>query len=150
MNAIPLIFDAANLFVLPFWFLMVFVPHAGWTRRLMASSGIGPVHLFALLYVLAVVPALIADPAAVSVLLRPSLEGVRGLLGSPGGAAAGWIHYLCFDLFVGISIWRAAHRRGQRFLWVSPLLLLVLMVGPLGWLCYEVISRATGAHTRDA
>jgi hypothetical protein len=26
---------------------------------------------------------------------------VRGLLGSPGGATAGWIH-VCFDLFVGI------------------------------------------------
>jgi hypothetical protein len=66
------------------------------------------------------------------------------LLGSPGGAAAGWIHYLCFDLLVGILIWRSALRREQSFRWVSPVLLLVLMVGPLGWLAYETMSWITG------
>jgi hypothetical protein len=77
----------------------------------------------------------------------PTLPGVQALLGSPGGASAGWIHYLCFDLFIGALVWRTALRRGQSFAWVSPLLILVLMVGPLGWLSYEAVSWITASRT---
>ena len=101
---------------------------------------LGPPHLFALFYVLAVVPAVLADPTALAVLMQPTLAGVQGLLGSPGGASAGWIHYLCFDLFVGVAVWKSARERKHSFSWVSPVLGLVLMFGPLGWLTYEGIS----------
>lgn len=142
MNMPGLVFEWANLLVLPCWALLIFLPRAAVTGLVFDHPRLGPPHLFALFYILAVVPAVLADPAALAVLMQPTLAGVQGLLGSPGGASAGWIHYLCFDLLVGVMIWRSARRRGQRFLWVSPLLLLVLMVGPLGWLAYESVSWA--------
>lgn len=140
MNLTQAFFESANLLVLPCWLLLIVFPRASWTRRIFGHPRFGPPHLFALLYVLAVIPAVLGDPDALGVLMRPTLAGVQGLLGSPGGAAAGWIHYLCFDLFVGTVIWRSALRREQSFRWVSPVLVLVLMVGPLGWLAYEAAS----------
>jgi len=147
MNLPGRLFEWANLLVIPCWALLVFLPRATVTRRLFGHPRWAPPHLFALFYGLAVVPAVLADPAALSVLLRPTLPGVQALLGSPGGASAGWIHYLCFDLFIGALVWRTALRRGQSFAWVSPLLILVLMVGPLGWLSYEVVSWITASRT---
>ena len=144
MTLVRNLFEAANLLVLPCWALLIVFPRAAWTRRFFENPRLGPMHLLALFYVLAVIPAVLADPGALSVLSRPTLAGVQGLLGSPGGAAAGWIHYLCFDLLVGVMIWRSAHRREQSFLWVSLVLVLVLMVGPLGWLAYESVSWVTG------
>jgi len=138
------IFETANLLVLPCWALLILFPRASWTRRVFGHPRLGPPHLFAVCYVVVAIPAVLADPGALAVLTRPTLAGVQGLLGSPGGAAAGWIHYLCFDLLVGVMIWRSALRREQSFRWVSPLLLLVLMVGPLGWLAYETVSWITG------
>ena len=143
MNLTNNLFDWANLLVLPCWALLIVFPRASWTHRIFGHPRLGPPHLFALFYVLTVVPAVLADPGALAVLTRPTLVGVQALLGSPSGAAAGWIHYLCFDLFVGTLIWRSAVRRSQSFRWVSPLLVLVLMVGPLGWLAYEAVSWGT-------
>lgn len=97
-------------------------------------------HLLALIYALTVVPALVSHPESLAALAQPTLEGVKGLFGSDAGAAAGWIHYMCFDLFVGLAVWKSARERGQGFFWVSPVLGLVLMFGPLGWLAYESIS----------
>ena len=143
MTLVARLFEWGNLLVLPCWALLIFLPRAAITGRVFDHPRLGPPHLFALFYVLAVVPAVLADPTALAVLMQPTLAGVQGLLGSPGGASAGWIHYLCFDLLVGVMIWRSARRRGQSFLWVSPVLLLVLMVGPLGWLAYEAVSWGT-------
>jgi hypothetical protein len=135
------LFSVANMLVLPFWILLIFLPRArlsGWVLDKRA-----PVALLALFYAAVVVPVVFRDPSVLAALARPTLEGVQALLSSPFGAAAGWIHFLCFDLFVGLRIREQALKRGQSFLWVSPLLGLVLMLGPLGWLGYSAVSLLT-------
>ncbi len=57
------------------------------------------------------------------------------LFDNPWGALAGWVHYLCFDLFVGRFIMNDAPEGGYR---LAPVLFLTLMAGPVGFLLYGV------------
>ena len=93
--------------------------------------------IFAAIYTMIVIPSLLDSPEALATLASPTLQGVQALLSSDSGTAAGWVHFLCFDLFVGSSVWKSAINKKQSFLWVSPILLLILMLGPLGWLVYQ-------------
>lgn len=141
MNTAELWFNIGNALILPFWGMLFFMPQSKATDWVFQRSKVSPLHLLALIYAITVIPALLSNPENLAALARPTLEGVKGLLGSDAGAAAGWIHYLCFDLFVGVAVWKSARDRKHGFFWVSPVLGLVLMFGPLGWLTYELISR---------
>jgi hypothetical protein len=69
-----------------------------------------------------------------------SLAAVKNLLSSNPILLAGWVHYLAFDLFVGV--WLAERLDAQRI--GRPLQALVLvttfMFGPLGYLLGSVPS----------
>ena len=69
---------------------------------------------------------------------------VRALFMSDGGLLAGWIHYLAFDLFVGIWIAEEADRIGMSRLLQIPILIATFMFGPIGLLIY-LASRTTQA-----
>jgi Domain of unknown function (DUF4281) len=73
-----------------------------------------------------------------------TLAGVMALFDSPGGATIGWIHYLAFDLFVGIWIARNADRRGMHRVVQFPVLFLTLMAGPIGLLLYLLLRQVIG------
>ncbi len=139
MDSFPrLIFDLAGAPLLVFWFLIVFLPVWSWTDKLYRTKL--PMLYLAALYSAVIIHGLIVDPSMFAILLDPDLAGVQTLLGSEIGAAAGWIHFLCFDLLVGTIIWRRALDKGHSFIWVSPILALTLMLAPMGWLLFEVIS----------
>jgi hypothetical protein len=70
-----------------------------------------------------------------------SISEVRALFLSDAGLLAGWVHYLAFDLFVGMWIAAEADRAGvSRFL-QAPMLVATFMFGPIGLLLY-LVSRA--------
>ena len=71
-----------------------------------------------------------------------SIAEVRALFMSDGGLLAGWIHYLAFDLFIGIWIAQYADRIGMGRLLQAPILAATLMFGPFGLLIY-LASSAT-------
>ena len=125
------VFALSNLLVLPFWLLMIVLPHWRWTRRLLASPLV--VVPPALLYAGLILPQL---GAALPALMNPRLAGIAGLLATPGGAAAAWAHFLTFDLFVGRWVYLDSRERGLSALLMAPVLFLVLMLGPLGLLAY--------------
>ena len=64
-----------------------------------------------------------------------SLKGVMRLFDSEIGTFVGWVHYLCFDLFVGRWIMNDAPQGGYR---LAPVLFLTLMFGPAGLLSYLI------------
>jgi len=68
-----------------------------------------------------------------------SLTGVVNLFRSPRIVLAGWIHYLAFDLMVGLYIVTDASRIGITHWWLLPALLLTLIFGPAGLLFYLVM-----------
>ncbi len=68
-----------------------------------------------------------------------TLAEVRILFDIPGMLAAGWIHYLAFDLFVGS--WIAARGAALRLPhWqLLPVLLLTFLFGPAGLLAFMLL-----------
>jgi hypothetical protein len=68
-----------------------------------------------------------------------SLRGVTELFKSPRAVLAGWIHYLAFDLMVGLYIVTDAAHYGIRHGLLLPVLLATLMFGPIGLLLYVAL-----------
>lgn len=73
-----------------------------------------------------------------------SLAQVRQLFDQPGLLAAGWLHYLAFDLFVGTWMARRAGQLGLGHAWVLPCLLLTFLFGPLGLLAFFLVCALRG------
>lgn len=128
---IDLFFRLGNLAILPFWLSMLVAPQSQWTRRLLRTPWMSAV--LAVLYALLVVPE---AGTLLPLLARPQLSEIAALLGTPLGAAAGWLHFLAFDLFVGRWIWKDALDSKFSLGLLRPILLLTLLFGPLGLLLY--------------
>jgi apolipoprotein N-acyltransferase len=131
------LFKISSLFVLPFWALMIFLPHWRVTRRLMSSLLVSATP--AILYALLVIPRFVEVWRAVS---KPELNTVAALLGSPEGATIAWLHFLAFDLFVGRWIYLDSRERGVSAWLMAPVLYLTLMLGPCGLLLYLLLRQA--------
>ncbi|MCL4871521.1 MAG: DUF4281 domain-containing protein [Anaerolineae bacterium] len=129
-----IIFTFSNLYIMPFWLLMIALPHWSWTQRIMRSFW--PVAGLALLYALMLLVQLFSSAGG---LLEPTLTGIAALLSTPEGAAIGWVHFLAFDLFVGRWAYLDSRERDLSVWLVSPSLLFILMAGPLGLLLYLLV-----------
>ena len=131
------LFSSSFLLVAPFWLLMILLPFWRWTERIVKSPWIviGPVLLYAGL----VLPNFAAIFAAVS---NPQLPQIAQLLGAPLGATIGWMHFLAFDLFVARWIYLDSRTHKITAWLVSPILYLVLMIGPVGLLGYLIVRSA--------
>lgn len=68
-----------------------------------------------------------------------TLAKVKLLFSSDDALLAGWIHYLTFDLFVGMWICHNADKRGINRWILLPCLVLTFMAGPTGLLLYIII-----------
>jgi hypothetical protein len=138
------LFSLTFLLAAPFWALMILLPGWSWTRRIIASPLI--VLPVVLIYALLVVPAFGEVLPAVA---SPTLGGVRELLGTADGAAAGWAHFIAFDLFVGRWSWLDSRERGIPALVMAPVLLLTILLGPLGLAAYLLV-RTRYPRTENA
>jgi hypothetical protein len=130
------LFTIANISVLPFWLLMIFAPRTSWALRIIRSPWISitPVMIYGAL----IVPFLAQmGPGLINAF--GTLNGVMGLLSTPQGALAGWAHFLAFDLLVGRLAYLDAHERGISALVMAPVLLLIFMLGPLGFGLYLIV-----------
>ncbi len=65
-----------------------------------------------------------------------TLAAVQRLFAVPEVALAGWIHYLAFDLFVGLWIARRADAMGFSRWLQAPVLALTFLFGPIGLLVF--------------
>jgi hypothetical protein len=139
------LFNVANLFVLPFWALMILLPNWGVTRRVMESYI--PYVVLASLYLYLFVSSI--TPENAQALSSPKLADIARAFGDEKVMAAGWIHYLVMDLFVGRWIYWEGQRRG---IWTIHSLGLCLFAGPLGllshiltsWISQKFFTRAEG------
>jgi hypothetical protein len=141
MNA-DLLFALAFPLAAPFWVLMIVAPGWSWTRRIIASPLIVVPPL--LVYAVAVLPELATFLAGVS---NPDLAGVSALLATPVGVAAGWAHFVAFDLFVGRWCYLDARERGIHPLVMAPVLVLTILLAPLGLLAHLALRAALPART---
>jgi len=68
-----------------------------------------------------------------------SLDGVMKLFQNKTLVTAGWVHYLAFDLMVGIWIKRNSLKYGISHWLIIPCLFFTFMLGPAGLLLYLLI-----------
>jgi hypothetical protein len=129
------LFSLGSLLALGAWVLLLVVPHA----RGIAQGVAG-----------AAVPTLLALAYAVLVAVWwsrgeggfGSIEEVRALFRSDAVLVAGWFHYLAFDLLIGAWIGRRARAEGIPHLVVVPLLVLTFLLGPVGYLGFQLLRLA--------
>jgi hypothetical protein len=125
-------FVLVNLYILPFWALMIFAPHWVWTQRICGSLWM----LLPLAITYAVLLIVVFVQLSSSMPDINTAAGVVQMLNTPFAATVGWTHYLVFDLFVGRWAYLDSHERHISAWWVSPTLVFINLVGPLGFLLY--------------
>jgi hypothetical protein len=147
-----MIFGVANAWALLAWVVLTLTPKR---ERVVPYVFFAGLVLLACLYAGLIIPlmaGLISDGGAAG---RPSadfttLAGVMALFDSAGGATIGWIHYLAFDLFVGIWIAGNADRHKIARWLQAPILFFTLMAGPIGLLLYLLLRQITGKKQDNA
>ncbi|MEH1843860.1 MAG: ABA4-like family protein [Nostoc sp.] len=123
------LFNVANLFVLPFWTLMILLPNWKVTRQIMSSYL--PFVLLAGAYLYLFINSI--TPENAQALSNPQLADIARFFADETAAATGWIHFLVMDLFVGRWIYWEGQKTG---IWTIHSLALCLFAGPLGLLSH--------------
>lgn len=136
MMTIDQLFDLSNLFVLPFWALMIFLPNWSVTRRVMESPL--PFVVLAGLYVYLISGTINGETA--QALANPKLADIARFFGDERAAATGWTHFLVMDLFVGRWIYWQGQKTG---VWTIHSIALCLFAGPLGLLSHILTAWIT-------
>ncbi|RFP64739.1 DUF4281 domain-containing protein [Hymenobacter lapidiphilus] len=131
------LFSVANPIALLGWALLVLAPHWRATRWLVLSGAL-PL-LLALAYALLIGYQLLGPAGAAGGF--GSLAEVAALFRNPWALLAGWVHYLCFDLCLGIWESLDARRRGVPHGLLVPCLVLTFLLGPVGLLLYAGLRR---------
>ena len=126
------IFRLCNAIALIGWILLIALPM--WHDSDKLIIGI-IVTLFAIIYTYYVA----TNITAIDMKSFSSLKGVTALFTNPLAVLIGWVHYLAFDLMVGIWIKRNSLKYGINHWLIIPCLLLTFMFGPIGLLIYLLI-----------
>ena len=69
-----------------------------------------------------------------------SLEGVILLFKNPRNLLSGWVHYLAFDLMLGIYIKSQAIEIGMSHSLQIPCFILTFILGPVGFLLFSILQ----------
>ncbi|OKH37023.1 hypothetical protein NIES2119_14465 [[Phormidium ambiguum] IAM M-71] len=127
------LFNLSNLFVLPFWALMILLPNWSITRKVMESYI--PFVILAALYLYLISGAITSESA--QALANPQLVDIARFFADERAAATGWTHFLVMDLFVGRWIYWEGQKTG---IFTTHSILLCLFAGPLGLLSHIFTS----------
>jgi hypothetical protein len=125
------LFNFGNSFVLLGWILLIFSPNWKYTQAIILN---GIIVLFAIIYSYLILKDIgNFDPNSFS-----TLANVKALFTKDEAVAAGWLHYLAFDLFVGVYIVRNSKKYGiSRFVYTC-ILPFTFMFGPIGYLIFII------------
>jgi hypothetical protein len=137
------LFNVANLFVLPFWALMILLPNWKITRKVMESYLPFVVLAGAYLYLFVVS----ITPENAAALSNPQLADIARFFSNETAAATGWIHFLVMDLFVGRWIYWEGQKTG---IWTIHSIALCLFAGPLGVLSHIFTYWLTKAFSKGS
>lgn len=127
------VFSFANTTVMPMWVLMIFLPKWKVTRFLIDFKVI-PIIL-SILYAVYIVLSILHG----EVMDFGSLSTVMTLFTEENALLAGWLHFLAFDLLIGMWILNQNKSLGIHQLLIAPCLFLTFMFGPIGFLLFITI-----------
>jgi hypothetical protein len=131
-----LLFNIDNIFVLPFWALMIILPNWEVTRKVMQSYI--PFVILAGIYLYFFVGAI--NPESAQALASPKLADLARAFADEKVTATGWAHFVTMDLFVGRWIYWEGQKTG---VWTIHSLILCLFAGPIGLLSH-ILTEALG------
>lgn len=126
------IFSIANLVAMFSWIILAVAPRWIVARQIILSGAI-PL-LLSVAYLILIVAFFGKSEGGFG-----SLAGVMKLFTSEWTMLAGWIHYLAFDLLIGIWEVKDAQAKRISHWFVVPCLFLTFMLGPIGFLVYSIV-----------
>jgi Domain of unknown function (DUF4281) len=126
------IFKLSSTLAMIAWLFLIIAPRWKWTGRVVVGFII---TLLCIVYAYTLAGTFKADDFK----SFNSLSGVMQLFTNEKAVLAGWIHYLAFDLMVGLFILHDSLKNNISHFIIIPCLLLTFMLGPVGLLLYFVI-----------
>ena len=126
------IFSIVNLIAMISWILLAVAPRWVFTKKVVLSGAI-PL-LLSVAYLILIFAFFGNSEGGFN-----SLAGVMKLFTYEWTVLAGWIHYLAFDLFVGVWEVKDAQAKNISHWFVIPCLFLTFMLGPIGFLLYSIL-----------
>ena len=136
MNAYQIAFSLFSALVVPVYLLMIFAPR--WPNTLKIVSSLWIVVPFMMAYAVLIIPNALP---AIPLFLRPTLPGIRALLGSESGGALAWLHFIAADLFIGRWIYLDSRKHNMNIWLMGPILFVNIMFCPLVFIAYLVIRK---------
>ena len=133
---IELIFNIFNTGVLLPWLLLLVVPKWKGTQWMIQTKA--PVVVIGLGYLMMIVWSLFMVGGGIDF---TSFDSIKAAFTREDVMLAGWLHYLAFDLFVGMWEAEDAAKRSIPHYWVAPCMVLTLMFGPVGFVLYWVLRQ---------
>ena len=134
------VFSVANTTALLSWVVLILLPRARALRRLVQVLAVGGLCLT---YAVLIPLFFFSVPGGGF----STLVAVQRLFEVPEVALAGWIHYLAFDLFVGLWIAQRADAMGLSRWLQAPVLVVTFMFGPIGLMLFGLtVAARQGWH----
>jgi hypothetical protein len=127
------LFGAASTAAAASWVLLILAPRH---RVVTGTIRLGVVGGLALIYAALILAFFFTVPGGGF----GSIAEVRALFASDPVLVAGWVHYLAFDLLVGLAIAERSDGLGLSRLIQAPLLAATFMFGPLGLLLFRLVA----------
>jgi Domain of unknown function (DUF4281) len=137
MKTLSLYFKIATYLACLGWAILLFLPnwdHANFLIKSVVVVLLSMLYIY-LLFFRKNIPGEIYPKGGFT-----TLKGVMNLFTNPKGVLAGWVHYLAFDLLVGVYIKTEAQSIGMSHWWQIPCFLLAFMFGPAGYLLFFILS----------
>lgn len=133
MNA-DLVFNIFNTGILLPWALLVFLPNWKGTQKMIEWKL--PVLIIGVAYLVILLTHISGTPVDFF-----SLQGIKAAFARDEVMLIGWLHYLAFDLFVGMWESVDARKNGISHFLLIPCLLLTLFYGPVGFVLYWMFRK---------
>ncbi|GAA4278702.1 ABA4-like family protein [Aquimarina mytili] len=127
------IFSIAGMITTPMWVLMILLPKWKVTKLLMDYKVI-PLVL-SLVYAIYILNAIQIG----GMMDFGSLASIMKLFTEENAVLAGWVHYLAFDLIVGMWMLDQNKKLEIHQLIMAPCLFATFMFGPIGFLLFMII-----------
>ena len=129
-----IIFNIYNTGILIFWFFLLVFPKSKLTQKMTDFPWIPLVIAFGYIYFLGTSDSIFSvDFSSLSALTEMFQNS------NPRGVAAGWLHYLAFDFWVGCWILRDSQKKGVKHAFIIFPMLFTFILGPVGVIIYTLV-----------
>tara|TARA_B100000941_G_C28479850_1_gene541475 strand:+ start:378 stop:803 length:426 start_codon:yes stop_codon:yes gene_type:complete len=128
------IFNIYNTGILIFWSIIIIFPKRLITQKLIEYPWVPLGIAFGYIYFLTITENTFSVDFS-------SLSSITDMFknSNPKGVAAGWLHYLAFDFWVGCWILKDSQKKGVKHTLIIFPMLTTFILGPVGIIIYTLI-----------